>query len=811
MLRKSSAIHMSCLAALAASLLIACSGTDSAATFEAPADTESVSSDDVSSKPASEDNEKQHKGTIPMTCTNTYTSMKRSDYEATTGIIYSFTLDGESAKEYPELAAKIDEINEEAYSDFVESMESATAQSLQRHMDGWGYPYEEDRTAAITRADERAFSYYVCNFSYLGGAHGYTDFSAEAIDSVTGEDIEFRDVVKDVSDFPQIVFDELVRQCPDMEGYFDGLSTDKENLLARIKEDASSDGPVWSLGYDGITVYFEDYAMGSYAAGAQIVEIPYSSHSEIFDEKYFTYDGDVPDAASHVNTKEEDAKLPLVSENTIMQVGFDREFKFEDKAPYSLGNADKYIIGDDYPELKKKVDALNEADAAKLENAFGDFCKTADKDYEAYKQKEGDDFHGLCEYGLYKYLSRADDKAFSYASAISRIGIAKNERTIVGVNIDPKTGKDLALDDVVTDIYYLEDAIEEVLEDEGYPDATTKMASDELHKQISSKNLISNEKLSWTIGYDGLTIYCNNTVNFTLMDFGADAVPIFIPYNLHDDLFVEGFSDVPKCYAYQIPVSGAFGTSVKLDTEFNGKYTDINIYPSMNEYGEIDVLTFGINGFLNRVENFYSSDLLMTVVKDPMGDSLIYTQCAVDDGGLYMRVFDLSYGNLNEVTEEDDYPDQQVVYYATETRSGHVMTDPLDFYVFQVDYTLGYRDTYARCCISSLGIPKPIDGKWMYGKDNHMYDIAAATDIKTDAGTIRKGEIFTPVSIEPEAENAYYEDESDDRKIKKSTLMLNGKSGKKFKLELESTNGYEWTYNGTDVKKLFDGFFNYPG
>ena len=799
--------------AIFSAALLALAGCSAQKGNEEPAESVLADADAGSgAKPAAPDKKEEKKtrtGTFPVTCTNTSYDMTDGDYVTVNGTVYSFGLDDESALAYPELAKRIDGINEEAYSQFMSEMETASAQSIQRHMDGWEYPYEETAVAEAVRADDRAFSYNVAYYSYLGGAHGYTYFGSAVIDPVTGRDIAFSDVVTDASDFPQICLDELTGQDPDMKDYFDASGSDGENLLDRIREDIrdpEKEGPVWTLGYDGIDIYFEDYAMGSYAAGSKVVHIPYESHREIFDSTYFEFGGPVPDAKDHITVVNTDAKEPLKPENSFLKVGYDWDYRYEDTAPYSYGQADVFFIDDDHPALRKKVDSLNEEAKKRLDSGYAGFRKTADSEYEEYRKTSEGGYFGRCSYGLNRYLARADEKVFSYAEAEEWVGIKKNSRTVVGVNIDTGTGQDLALDDIVTDIYDLVDAIDEALKEEGYPDNIEKMTSDEIHKQINSKNFISNDKLSWTIGYEGLNIYCNNTVNFSLADFGQDAVPIFVPFAGHEDLFAEGLTDVPVSYAYQIPVSGIFGTSVKLDTQHSGKYDDINIYPSMNEYGEVDHLTFGLNGFLNNVENFYASDLLMTVVKDPMGDFYIYAQCPVDDGGVLMRVFGLSYGNLYDVTE-DEYLPQKVVYAATGAgnEKGSVMTDPLSFSVYENDYALGYRAAYSECCISSLGFPKPKDGKWYYPKDT-VFDIRAIKDISTDKGVIAAGEILSPYSMS-EPDTDHWEDPKEGGIY---ILTLKSKTGKQYEMKLERKS-YEWMFNGTEVKELFDGFFNYPG
>ena len=49
-------------------------------------------------------------------------------------------------------------------------------------------------------------------------------------DPATGKSLEFDDVVSDTSDLPDIIFDELIRQNPDLKAYFDELPSEYSHL-----------------------------------------------------------------------------------------------------------------------------------------------------------------------------------------------------------------------------------------------------------------------------------------------------------------------------------------------------------------------------------------------------------------------------------------------------------------------------------------------------------------------------------------------------------------------------------------------------
>lgn len=98
------------------------------------------------------------------------------------------------------------------------------------------------------------FSFVITNYTYLAGAHGYTDYSNYNFDPVTGEEIQFTDVVKDTDKLPDIIVDEFEKQNEDLEEYFENGPEDKENLRSGIPDRLSNNAAAlsWVLDYDGV-------------------------------------------------------------------------------------------------------------------------------------------------------------------------------------------------------------------------------------------------------------------------------------------------------------------------------------------------------------------------------------------------------------------------------------------------------------------------------------------------------------------------------------------------------------------------------
>lgn len=234
----------------------------------------------------------------------------------TLGSYYTMELDEEAADEYPELDVLINKYNSKTGKEVKEFVSGSKPELIEMWNEGFTGYYEEDFFLYPVRSDNKVFSFVEEIYEFYGGAHGSTLFVGYNYDPATGREIEFDDIVKDTSKLPEIIVDDLIDQNPDLKDYFDDMTSDKEALISGIpaRLDENAKGLAWALDYDGIRINFEDYAMGSYAAGARSVKISFKDHPEIFTDNYNDYkDRRVPDIGD-IAVKKEDADK-IVTEN----------------------------------------------------------------------------------------------------------------------------------------------------------------------------------------------------------------------------------------------------------------------------------------------------------------------------------------------------------------------------------------------------------------------------------------------------------------------------------------------------------------
>ena len=208
-----------------------------------------------------------------------------------TGNYYTLELDAEMQMDYPELDSFINEYNDTGRDSLMELFAAAEEEVPEMISQGREIYDESDMYLHLLRSDDKAFSFVEEDYVFRGGAHGSTYYTGYNIDPVTGDDISFEDVVKDVDSLPDIIMKELLKQNDDLVEYFENDKAGKrdleEGLPDRLADNA--EGITWGLSYEGIEFYFEDYAMGSYAAGTRIVDVNFEDYPDVFTDNYNQY------------------------------------------------------------------------------------------------------------------------------------------------------------------------------------------------------------------------------------------------------------------------------------------------------------------------------------------------------------------------------------------------------------------------------------------------------------------------------------------------------------------------------------------
>ncbi len=194
------------------------------------------------------------------------------------------SLDEESAAKYPELAAALED-----YRSMMSAENDRNMQDMYRIYDemkaeGRELPPEAAlcncADGKIVRADSNVLSVEESWYMYYGGAHPDSGYRGVSFDPESGKRLIFEDVVLDTGRFFALVDEKLRKEYAEQYEHF----VDLNEYVAELDRN-SYISLEWSVGNEGVTVYFNPYELGSYSMGAQLVTVYFEEAPEIFDEK----------------------------------------------------------------------------------------------------------------------------------------------------------------------------------------------------------------------------------------------------------------------------------------------------------------------------------------------------------------------------------------------------------------------------------------------------------------------------------------------------------------------------------------------
>ena len=221
-------------------------------------------------------------------------------------------LSEEDAEKYPALAKTLEEIstkeNDEITKNFNDNREQAAVSFEDAEDKELFGTYTDTRTILPQRSDAAVVSFVETMSSFTGGAHGTKTFAAHNIDPETGKEIALSDVVKDEDAIRSLVKAELKEKYPEM-------NWDEET---EKNVDEALKNPVFTIGDNGLTFWFSDYAIGSYAEGTQNVTVLFDGNDVQFNEKFT----DVPESFAFAFPESETASFDLEKDGDLDKVTF---------------------------------------------------------------------------------------------------------------------------------------------------------------------------------------------------------------------------------------------------------------------------------------------------------------------------------------------------------------------------------------------------------------------------------------------------------------------------------------------------------
>ncbi len=444
-----------------------------------------------------------------------------------------------------------------------------------------------------------------------------------------------------------------------------------------------------------------------------------------------------------------------------------------------------------YPELDKALKTYSD----KVIKAQKESVEAVKKDPEtaALIKKSGTSFYDDSEIMLY----RTDKDVFSfYIRSVSFLGGAHPNRAITFEQFDPKTGKEIALTDVVKSKHDLMVKIEAILKDKysdvGFFDLEKSMKDYEEEKEV---------KLNWGLTPMGITVYFNA---YDLAPYAAGPQLMAFRFETDKDLFTDKYAKPDRGLVLPMSIDG----NTVMDLEGTGTPATFNIkakYDEANEhYNGLDV-TCNNKTYTLEDKVFVSAYAKALHTKDNKNYIYIFTTGYSDVAELL--VFEVKGGDVNycgsalagepgryiqdESGESMTYVDDTETTYSIEK---YPLTNPDDLILqTRVDAMSTYH-IKRKYQINADGVPEPAEE---FGEAMETITLTAKADITGKSVDIAANELKDDVTIKKGDKITIY------RTNGKDTVIFKTADGGYVGIRYET----EGKLNGKPLEELFENLF----
>ncbi len=156
----------------------------------------------------------------------------------------------------------------------------------------WVIKYE----LKVERMDPAFISFCESSESYLGGVHGFIDYTAHTYDMQSGREVSIDEIVTDCTALAKAV-EVQMREDEDFEDVIKYYENDTDTTFAEhfmqyyMSEEYGCLVP-WTLTNEGLHIWFGDYMLGGYSFGTRNIVLPYEKHKNLFRDDSFFEDAD---------------------------------------------------------------------------------------------------------------------------------------------------------------------------------------------------------------------------------------------------------------------------------------------------------------------------------------------------------------------------------------------------------------------------------------------------------------------------------------------------------------------------------------
>lgn len=356
-----------------------------------------------------------------------------------------------------------------------------------------------------------------------------------------------------------------------------------------------------------------------------------------------------------------------------------------------------HITSTQYPQLKTAVDQWNTSQINDYKTTFSDCVEFAKDTY----AENPENWFGYYTIESHLNVKRSDSQVFSFLEKWdSFMGGAHPNYGYYGHNYDVKTGKELLINDVVSDT----DQLITILEQKLIETYTQEIFfQEDLAAYMKEYYLEGPEeertKFQFIIGYEGLTFYFSP---YELAPHAAGMQKVCLLYSEYPDLIkVDDIKNAPENYALQM--SKALSDLFVID----GTLRDVSIFGIMNEYEGFSSLEITIDEQTVSKEIF-SYDITPYYVKN-QGKSYLYIKFVSENDYEDFMIFALQGTNAD--------------YIGTIEGGIRDFNNPADFRIEQRMHMLSTIGGYRNYHVGDDGIPVADTEEYMIMGDTSLTSV----------------------------------------------------------------------------------------
>jgi len=524
----------------------------------------------------------------------------------------------------------------------------------------------------------------------------------------------------------------------------------------------------------------------------------------------------LPDKETRTETEDGSQAGTLPGETLPEENGEDNSRTDEAVLPLHLikgEQSDSYYKDDDYSnklvEMKYGVIALTEEDEEKYPELAQALKKLSEEnkntlltDYENLKTQAEEDLKAAKEggYEVYTpystecsfYVNRADNRVLSLGkSGYDYWGGAHGTGYSTGCNYDARTGKELQIQDVVTDMDTFAGLVEAKVYESGLTRDDLFLDEEETLKDYILK-AAADHTLNWEITNEGVTVWFNP---YEISYYAAGMPSGSVSFSGYPEVFSDYYAETARTYVYAIE-----GLDVSdIDFDGDGKADELSVWASADEYGTYEALKVSVNGVETSKDIWaYSYDPYILHTAD--GKNYLYVICGSDNDYRMLEVFDINgssavyVGEVNNCGLRAQLLDSSSYLYGEE-----LLTDPENFYLESRMEVLSTYSASRKYHVGADGMP--VADEDFYQVDASTYEWREPLTAKRDVPCMQvaeDGSVTAENAVIPAGTSLmlYRTDGSSLVDLKAGDTL--------YRIEVDHS---EWPYtiNGVGEEEYFDG------